>query len=116
MGSFFTAVLAAEGRVYTFAWGETERLGHATDVSDTEPRLLTGGGLENVPVVQIAGGHCYLLALTLDKDQGRSVGPERAGGAHLARSSPVLLLCYAAREMAGAAGSLAHAWQGTLDE
>lgn len=75
LGSFFTAVLSAEGRVYTFSWGETERLGHATEVSDSEPRLLAGGGMEALPVVQIAGGHCYLLMLTYSPGQPRCSGP-----------------------------------------
>lgn len=62
IGNFFTAVLSREGRVYTFSWGSDERLGHQTDPSDVEPRPLMGA-LENIPVVQIAAGYCYLLAL-----------------------------------------------------
>jgi len=71
-----------------------ERLGHATDVSDAEPRLLEGGGLEEAPVAD-RGGHCYLLALTLDKEQGRSGGPGCRGGklCHIScRSLPPLIL------------------------
>lgn len=62
IGNFFTAVLSREGRVYTFAWGDESKLGHQTEPNDMEPRLLLGQ-LENIPVVQIAAGYCYLLAL-----------------------------------------------------
>lgn len=62
IGGFFTAVLSREGRVYTFCWGNEEKLGHGLDHEDTEPRPLSGA-LENVPVVQIGAGYCYLLAL-----------------------------------------------------
>ncbi|KAL6969343.1 hypothetical protein U1Q18_029059 [Sarracenia purpurea var. burkii] len=62
IGNFFTAVLSREGRVYTFSWGKESRLGHQTDPTDLEPHPLLGA-LENIPVVQIAAGYCYLLAL-----------------------------------------------------
>ncbi|XP_022997751.1 ultraviolet-B receptor UVR8-like [Cucurbita maxima] len=62
IGNFFTAVLSREGRVYTFSWGSDGRLGHHTEPNDLEPRPLMGA-LENTPVVQIAAGYCYLLAL-----------------------------------------------------
>nr|XP_029122363.1 ultraviolet-B receptor UVR8 isoform X1 [Elaeis guineensis] len=62
IGNFFTAVLSREGRVYTFSWGNETKLGHQTEPNDHEPRLLLGP-LENIPVVQIAAGYCYLLAL-----------------------------------------------------
>ncbi|XP_073306820.1 ultraviolet-B receptor UVR8-like [Primulina huaijiensis] len=62
VGNFFTAILSREGRVYTFSWGNENKLGHQTEPSDVEPRLLLGA-LENIPVVQIAAGYCYLLAL-----------------------------------------------------
>lgn len=62
IGHFFTAVLSREGRVYTLYWGTDEKLGHCADWSDQEPRPLLGP-LENLPVVQIAAGHCYLAAL-----------------------------------------------------
>ncbi|CAN6464370.1 unnamed protein product [Victoria cruziana] len=62
IGNFFTAVLSREGNVYTFSWGSDARLGHQTESNDVEPRLV-GGILENIPVVQIAAGYCYLLAL-----------------------------------------------------
>ncbi|XP_073129990.1 ultraviolet-B receptor UVR8 isoform X2 [Henckelia pumila] len=62
IGNFFTAVLSREGRVYTFSWGNENKLGHQTEPSDVEPRPLLGA-LENIPVVQIAAGYCYLLAL-----------------------------------------------------
>lgn len=62
IGNFFTAVLSREGRVYTFSWGSDERLGHHTQLNDVEPHQLKGP-LENIPVVQISAGHCYLLAL-----------------------------------------------------
>ncbi|KAL3636429.1 hypothetical protein CASFOL_020976 [Castilleja foliolosa] len=62
IGNFFTAVLSREGRVYTFSWGDENKLGHQTELNDVEPRPLLGP-LENVPVVQIAAGYCYLLAL-----------------------------------------------------
>lgn len=65
IGNFFTAVLSREGRVYTFSWGSDEKLGHQTDANDVEPRPLLGP-LENVPVVQIAAGYCYLLALACE--------------------------------------------------
>jgi alpha-tubulin suppressor-like RCC1 family protein len=62
IGNFFTAVLSREGRVYTFSWGNDVKLGHQTDPNDVEPHPLLGA-LENIPVVQIAAGYCYLLAL-----------------------------------------------------
>ncbi|CAI9767898.1 unnamed protein product [Fraxinus pennsylvanica] len=62
IGNFFTAVLSREGRVYTFSWGNENKLGHQTEANDLEPRPLLGP-LENIPVVQIAAGYCYLLAL-----------------------------------------------------
>lgn len=62
IGNFFTAVLSREGRVYTFSWGNESKLGHQTDAIDMEPHPLLGE-LENIPVVQIAAGYCYLLAL-----------------------------------------------------
>ncbi|KAL3337330.1 hypothetical protein AABB24_029804 [Solanum stoloniferum] len=62
IGNFFTAVLSREGRVYTFSWGNETKLGHQTEQADLEPRPLLGA-LENIPVVQIAAGYCYLLAL-----------------------------------------------------
>lgn len=62
IGNYFTAVLSREGKVYTFSWGNDGRLGHQTEAADVEPRPLLGP-LENVPVVQIAAGYCYLLAL-----------------------------------------------------
>lgn len=62
IGNFFTAVLSREGRVYTFCWGNENKLGHQTEPTDLEPRPLLGA-LENIPVVQIAAGYCYLLAL-----------------------------------------------------
>lgn len=67
IGNFFTAVLSREGNVYTFSWGDDARLCHQTDPNNQEPHLLTGG-LENVPVVQIAAGYCYLLALACQPD------------------------------------------------
>jgi alpha-tubulin suppressor-like RCC1 family protein len=63
IGNFFTAVLSREGRVYTFSWGNDTKLGHQTEPNDVEPYPLLGP-LENIPVVQIAAGYCYLLALT----------------------------------------------------
>ncbi|ESQ32876.1 hypothetical protein EUTSA_v10003973mg [Eutrema salsugineum] len=62
IGNFFTAILSREGKVYTLSWGNDGRLGHQTEAGDVEPRPLLGP-LENVPVVQIAAGYCYLLAL-----------------------------------------------------
>jgi alpha-tubulin suppressor-like RCC1 family protein len=62
VGGYFSAVLSREGQVYTFSWGRHERLGHGSDLTDVEPRLLSGP-LENVLVVQIAAGNCYLLML-----------------------------------------------------
>ncbi|CAN1312807.1 Ultraviolet-B receptor UVR8 [Linum perenne] len=62
IGNFFTAVLSREGRVYTFSWGSDAKLGHQTEPNDVEPHPLLGA-LENIPVVQIAAGYCYLLAL-----------------------------------------------------
>ncbi|KAG6752655.1 hypothetical protein POTOM_042681 [Populus tomentosa] len=62
IGNFFTAVLSREGRVYTFSWGNDGRIGHQTEPNDVEPHPLLGA-LENIPVVQIAAGYCYLLAL-----------------------------------------------------
>ncbi|XP_031402426.1 ultraviolet-B receptor UVR8-like [Punica granatum] len=70
-GELFMAVLSREGRVYTFCWGKEEKLGHLTDPNDMEPHPLNGA-LENVPVVQIAAGHCYLLALAF-QPSGMSV-------------------------------------------
>lgn len=65
IGNFFTAVLSREGRVYTFCWGTDGKLGHHTEPNDVEPRPLLGA-LENIPVVQIAAGYCYLLALAFE--------------------------------------------------
>ncbi|KAG9150624.1 hypothetical protein Leryth_008082 [Lithospermum erythrorhizon] len=65
IGNFFTAVLSREGRVYTFSWGNESKLGHHTEPHDMEPRPLLGA-LENIPVVQIAAGYCYLLALACE--------------------------------------------------
>ncbi|XP_020890756.1 ultraviolet-B receptor UVR8 isoform X1 [Arabidopsis lyrata subsp. lyrata] len=62
IGNYFTAILSREGRVYTLSWGNDERLGHQTDHSCSLPQPLLGA-LENIPVVQIAAGFCYLLAL-----------------------------------------------------
>jgi alpha-tubulin suppressor-like RCC1 family protein len=62
IGNFFTAVLSQEGRVYTFSWGNDMRLGHQTETKDVQPYPLTGA-LKNIPIVQIAAGYCYLLAL-----------------------------------------------------
>ncbi|XP_076960235.1 ultraviolet-B receptor UVR8-like [Bidens hawaiensis] len=62
IGNFFTAVLSREGKVYTFCWGNENKLGHQTELTDVEPRPLLGP-LENIPVVQIAAGYCYLHAL-----------------------------------------------------
>jgi alpha-tubulin suppressor-like RCC1 family protein len=61
IGGYFSAVLSREGRVYTFSWGKSERLGHNSDPSDVEPRLLSE--LEDIPVAYISAGHCYLLML-----------------------------------------------------
>ncbi|CAL5057326.1 unnamed protein product [Urochloa decumbens] len=61
IGGYFSAVLSREGRVYTFSWGKNERLGHNSDPSDVEPRLLSE--LEDVPVAYISAGNCYLLML-----------------------------------------------------
>ncbi|KAJ7514421.1 hypothetical protein O6H91_23G043800 [Diphasiastrum complanatum] len=66
IGNFFTAVLSREGRVYTFSWGADARLGHQTESQDQKPHPLKGA-LEDVPVVQIAAGYCYLLALTCQR-------------------------------------------------
>ncbi|KAK1271389.1 Ultraviolet-B receptor UVR8 [Acorus gramineus] len=65
IGNFFTAVLSREGRVYTFSWGSDMKLGHQTDQNDIQPHLLSGP-LENIPVVQIAAGYCYLLVLACE--------------------------------------------------
>uniref|UniRef100_A0A0A9GX48 RCC1-like domain-containing protein n=1 Tax=Arundo donax TaxID=35708 RepID=A0A0A9GX48_ARUDO len=62
IGGFFSAVLSREGQVYTFSWGRDARLGHNSDTTDVEPRLLSGP-LEDALVVQIAAGTCYLLML-----------------------------------------------------
>ncbi|RWV95504.1 hypothetical protein BHE74_00031615 [Ensete ventricosum] len=62
IGHFLTAILSREGRVYTLSWGVDGRLGHNTDAMDRTPHLLSGV-LEDKPVVQIAAGNCYLLAL-----------------------------------------------------
>ncbi|KAL8161682.1 hypothetical protein V2J09_013171 [Rumex salicifolius] len=65
IGNFFTAVLSREGRILTFSWGSNARLGHQTDSNDIHPHPLLGA-LENVQVVQIAAGYCYLLALACE--------------------------------------------------
>ncbi|CAO2042736.1 unnamed protein product [Urochloa humidicola] len=62
IGGYFSTVLSREGLVYTFSWGHDGRLGHRSDLTDVEPRLLSGLP-ENAPVVQIAAGNCYLLVL-----------------------------------------------------
>ncbi|KAF8693675.1 hypothetical protein HU200_039087 [Digitaria exilis] len=61
IGGYFSAVLSREGRVFTFSWGKNERLGHNSDPSDVEPRLLSE--LEDVPIAYISAGNCYLLML-----------------------------------------------------
>ncbi|KAK4779636.1 hypothetical protein SAY87_015742 [Trapa incisa] len=71
IGNFFTAVLSREGRVYTISWGNEGKLGHHTEPNDLDAHPLLGA-LENVPVVQIAAGYCYLLALAFQPD-GMSV-------------------------------------------
>ncbi|GAB2297852.1 hypothetical protein Dimus_031938 [Dionaea muscipula] len=71
IAELFTAVLSREGRVYTLSWGADARLGHETDSTDMEPHPLLGL-LENIPVAQIAAGHCYLLALAF-QPSGMSV-------------------------------------------
>ncbi|KAF8715117.1 hypothetical protein HU200_027671 [Digitaria exilis] len=71
IGGYFSAVLSREGQVYTFSWGRNERLGHHSDLTDVEPRVLSGP-LENALVVQIAAGNCYLLMLAY-KPTGMSV-------------------------------------------
>ncbi|XP_006653534.2 E3 ubiquitin-protein ligase HERC2-like [Oryza brachyantha] len=63
IGGYFSAVLSREGRVYTFSWGRAERLGHSSDLIDVEPRIISGQPLDDVLVVQIAAGNCYLLML-----------------------------------------------------
>lgn len=65
IGNLFTAVLSREGRVYTFSWGDSEKLGHQSDPDDREPRPLLGAH-ENSLVVQIAAGYCFLLALAFE--------------------------------------------------
>ncbi|KAK1271391.1 hypothetical protein QJS04_geneDACA004216 [Acorus gramineus] len=72
IGKFFAAVLSVEGKVYTFCWGKDGRVGHGSDVGDETPRLLVGGGIEDLPVVQISAGNCYLLALVF-QPSGMSV-------------------------------------------
>jgi len=62
IGNFFTAVLSREGCVYTFSWGSDMKLGHQTEPNDVQPHLLAGP-LEDITVVQIAAGYCYLLVL-----------------------------------------------------
>ncbi|ERN13724.1 hypothetical protein AMTRI_Chr06g177070 [Amborella trichopoda] len=62
IGNFFTAILSREGKVYTFSWGSDAKLGHQTEPNDVEPHPLLGA-LEDIPVVQIAAGFCYLLCL-----------------------------------------------------
>ena len=62
IGNYFTAILSKEGRVFTLCWGSDARLGHGTDSQDLKPYQLMGP-LEHIPVVQIAAGFCYLLAL-----------------------------------------------------
>jgi alpha-tubulin suppressor-like RCC1 family protein len=62
IGDFFTAVLSREGCVYTFSWDGDMKLGHQTEPNDVQPHLLAGP-LEDIPVVQIAAGYCYLLLL-----------------------------------------------------
>ncbi|GLJ16402.1 hypothetical protein SUGI_0278270 [Cryptomeria japonica] len=71
IGNFFTAVLSREGKVYTLSWGDDAKLGHHTNPHDQKPHLLKGV-LEDIPVVQIAAGYCYLLALTF-QPSGMSV-------------------------------------------
>ncbi|KAL5216893.1 hypothetical protein ABZP36_008294 [Zizania latifolia] len=63
IGGYFSAVLSREGWVYTFSWGHNERLGHGSNLVDVEPRIISAPMLDEVPVVQIAAGNCYLLML-----------------------------------------------------
>ncbi|KAK4780005.1 hypothetical protein SAY87_016111 [Trapa incisa] len=62
VGVFLIAFLSREGRVYAFSCSDELELGHQNHPEVMEPRPLTGE-LENIPVVQIGAGHCYLLAL-----------------------------------------------------
>ncbi|CAI5465545.1 unnamed protein product [Closterium sp. Yama58-4] len=60
LGNFFTAVLSAEGRVFTLSWGGR---------GDGRRTPLAAAA-----AAAIAGGHCYLLGLTCAKEpHGRSV-------------------------------------------
>ncbi|MCO5561512.1 hypothetical protein L7F22_015133 [Adiantum nelumboides] len=65
MGHYFTAVLSQEGKVYTLSWDLSDRYGGHACNRDREPHLL-GGALSDIPVVQIAGGICFLLALAYE--------------------------------------------------
>ncbi|EES12399.1 hypothetical protein BDA96_06G137500 [Sorghum bicolor] len=62
VGGHFSAVLSREGQVYTFCWGHDARLGHHSDPTDLEPRLLSVPPKDAL-VMQIAAGNCYLLML-----------------------------------------------------
>lgn len=96
IGNFFTAVLSREGRVYTFSWGVDDKLAHQTDPNDLEPRPLLGA-LENVPVVQIAAGYCYLLALACQPHSmsvysvGCGLGGKLGHGARIDEKQPRLI-------------------------
>ncbi|CAI5461110.1 unnamed protein product [Closterium sp. Yama58-4] len=99
LGNFFTAVLSAEGRVFTLSWDvagsggagagsagcggcncietrrETDKMGDEGEEEEEEvEEEEEEGGIVSLPVVQIAGGHCYLLGLTCATEpHGRSV-------------------------------------------
>ncbi|GFP82103.1 probable E3 ubiquitin-protein ligase herc3 [Phtheirospermum japonicum] len=96
IGHFLTAVLSREGKVYTFFWGNENKLGHHTEENDFEPRPLLGA-LENLPVVQIGAGNCYLLALVCQPN-GMSVyslgcgqGGKLGHGTHNVETQPKLI-------------------------
>uniref|UniRef100_A0ACD5UQT4 Uncharacterized protein n=1 Tax=Avena sativa TaxID=4498 RepID=A0ACD5UQT4_AVESA len=96
IGGLFSAVLSREGRVYTFSWGRAERLGHNTDPTDVEPRLLSGP-LQDVLVAQISAGYCYLLVLAYQPtgmsvySVGCGLGGKLGHGNKDNESAPVLI-------------------------
>jgi hypothetical protein len=63
-GQNHTITATAEGGLYT--WGEGRAIGHGGDVTTQRlvPTKVTGGGIGEAVVVQVAAGHEHSMALT----------------------------------------------------
>ena len=64
-GYYHTIALTCEGEVWT--WGKGRATGHGGDDDETQwlvPTKVTGGGIEEAVVVQVAAGDSHSMALT----------------------------------------------------